>query len=481
MNIAQRFSVLISAPGAADPLLALWKRKQTFLNKHHVLVTVAKALIIGLVFFAICWKHLDPDFGWHLQAGNYIRAHGIPMHDVFTYSARDFPWIDHEWGSDVLVSLLYGWGGFGILSLLFAGLWTAALFVSERRASIIILLLATTALFTYTGVRPVAWTILGVAILIKLMTNAARRWWLVVPVMFAIWANLHGGFIFGFIILGYYMVRKRSLLLAMLLPLSILASFLNPYGPSLYTEIFRTLFDSTLHAQINEWRRFYVPSYAWAFVALWVIGFVLYRIKKPNNWFGIGPLLLASAMSATRNLPLFITAGVRDLQEFYMQFRRSLPQPLPMRLKALLGLGLALMISWVIGCYVTFFESMPSWQLGYPVQAVAYLRQHPCDGNLFNEYNYGGYLIWQLPSQPVYIDGRMPSWRDVSGQKYLDRYYKVIHSPGYQAQQFAQYNIRCVLLTKGSVNNPLMDRLTHDDWATVLETSNYALLVAPHN
>ena len=82
-----------------------------------------KIILVFIGFFLIAWVRIDPDFGWHLQAGNYIRAHGIPSHDIFTYTARNFHWIDHEWGNDVIVSLLYGVGGYNLLAVVFAGLW----------------------------------------------------------------------------------------------------------------------------------------------------------------------------------------------------------------------------------------------------------------------------------------------------------------------------------------------------------------------
>jgi len=43
----------------------------------------------------------------------------------------------------------------------------------------------------------------------------------------------------------------------------------------------------------------------------------------------------------------------------------------------------------------------------YPRQAVEYLREHPVAGPMFNEYGWGGYLIWKLgPEHKVFIDGR---------------------------------------------------------------------------
>jgi hypothetical protein len=47
----------------------------------------------------------------------------------------------------------------------------------------------------------------------------------------------------------------------------------------------------------------------------------------------------------------------------------------------------------------------------YPYKAVEYLKNNPIEGNMFNEYNWGGFLIWQYPDKKVFIDGRMPSWK----------------------------------------------------------------------
>jgi hypothetical protein len=48
----------------------------------------------------------------------------------------------------------------------------------------------------------------------------------------------------------------------------------------------------------------------------------------------------------------------------------------------------------------------------FPVRAVEYLHQHPVAGPMYNAYNYGGYLIWALPEQKVFIDGRGDLYED---------------------------------------------------------------------
>lgn len=73
--------------------------------------------LIFLLFLMICWHRVDPDFGWHLMTGRDILAHGIPQHDIFTYTAPDFQWINVEWLNDVLFAKLYDAGGYALLGV----------------------------------------------------------------------------------------------------------------------------------------------------------------------------------------------------------------------------------------------------------------------------------------------------------------------------------------------------------------------------
>ena len=117
---------------------------------------------------------------------------------------------------------------------------------------------------------------------------------------------------------------------------------------------------------------------------------------------------------------------------------------------------------------------------GYPGQAVEYIQKHGCQGgNIFNSYDFGGYLIWKLPTQKVYIDGRMPDWRDEAGQRYMDRYFKVYRDKEYQKSQFGQYNIRCALVQKTKDNKNLLSWLKEAGWQSVVDSGGSNLLIAP--
>src|SRR5437762_227920 len=87
-------------------------------------------LVIFFCSLLISLNNLDPDFGWHLKSGEYIIDHGIPTHDIFSYTAPDFPWINHEWLSDVATATLYRIGGFILVAIFFSILWALAFLVA---------------------------------------------------------------------------------------------------------------------------------------------------------------------------------------------------------------------------------------------------------------------------------------------------------------------------------------------------------------
>lgn len=440
---------------------------------------VLKITLVFIVFCLIALIRLDPDFGWHLQAGNYIRGHGIPSHDIFTYTARTFRWIDHEWGNDVIVSLLYGLGGYGLLAVVFGGVWTLALFMAGSRSRLLVLLLAVAAMTPYAGIRPIAWTVLFLALLLKVLPGSHRRLIWFLPILFVLWANLHAGFIVGLALIAYFAIRKRQKALVAILALSCLATFINPYGPRLYVEVARTTFDGSLHFEISEWSVLYIPAASAALICLWGAGFWLLRRKRLANWLDVGPIMLAATLSATRNMPLFVIATVKDLDNFYDDIKNKIPKELDRPRKIVLGLFVAVTIGWLTYVLGSTFIPWPQRNASYPVQAVAYLRSNPCQGHIFNDYDYGGYLIWQLPSQPVYIDGRMPSWRNSSGQKYLTIYNQVISNKTIRQRQFAKYDIQCVLLSRSSLNNKLLASLQKSGWKTAVQANGSELLIKP--
>jgi hypothetical protein len=454
--------------------IAIWK--QRIAHYPRIVAGIKIAALFGL-FWGFSMQTLDPDFGWHLAAGNYIRQHWVPAHDIYTYTARNYRWIDHEWGNDVLTSVVYQIGGYGLTAAVFAGAWTLSLCLFRQRIRFAVLLLATIAMLPYAGIRPTVWTVLCVALLLGLVSRATLRAKIAIPLLFLVWVNLHGGFIIGLALLVYFFLKYRRLSWLFVLLASILVSFINPYGPRLYVEVAHTLFDPALHTQITEWRSFYLRLSGWLFVGLWFVGFWLYDKNKLRNWVSVTPLLLLATMSASRNLPLFVVSSLRDIDRYYSYFK--LPKRLDEPSKLLIAV-FALFIATVAGYYL--YGSYFPWTsryATYPVPEVAYLQSHSCPGNLFNDYTYGGYLIWKLPGTPVFIDGRMPTWHDPSGESYIDRYEAILKKSATQKTAFTHYHIRCALLAQSTTDRRLQTSLKKQGWSTASTGNGAVLLLAP--
>jgi len=450
---------------------------KNFYVNHPGIVLFARTIIIFSLFFLVCWFRLDSDFGWHLKAGDYIRAHGIPTHDLYTYTASNFRWINHEWGNDVLLSLLYQTGGYLLSAVFFAGLWTLVMFLAGRQVKPLILFAGAIALLPYMGIRPTVWSVLGLVLLMKIVNSQKTRIKFFIPLLFVVWANLHGGFVIGLIYLAYLTITRRSKTWLLILLASILATFINVYGPGLYEEIARTMLDRSLRGQVAEWQPFFILAASWPYIMTWIIGFWLFDKSKLHNWWRFDVALFVAAFSSSRNVPLFVVASLPITENYLLKSKSLIPKNLDLSRQIVLSLfiliGLGSLVYGLKNSYLPFAYR----EDGYPVKAVAYLRDNPCLGNLYNDYNFGGYLIWKLPEVPVYIDGRMPSWRDPGGIKYMDTYLKIPKNQAVREAEFKRYNIRCALVMNSGENRRLIIDLQKNGWQRITRANGALLLI----
>ena len=433
---------------------------------------IAMALVVFLMFFLTSWGRLDPDFGWHLITGRYILAHGIPYHDVYTYTARGYKWVDHEWGNDVIQALIYKAGGYLLSALLFAAIWTVGILVIGWKTRPWLPIIAAFGVQPYAGIRPIAWTFLFLAIVFKIARSNDRRWRYILPILFLFWANLHAGFVAGLAVLLYFSIMGLDLGLGIVLLASIAVTFINPYGYRLYLEIAHTIFDPAIHSQIIEWARFLIPPQTWPYVVLWAVGFIFYARNNLRRWIEPGPILFATALAASRNFPLFIVATQKETSDNIGKLIPKVPRP-NKAAKFVLSLALILAITTLSYSVYTEYYHTNNRLYDYPTKAVAYLKKNRdvCPGNLFNDYTYGGYLIWKLPEYPVFIDGRMVTWTP-----YMNMYLRIIEHPQTYRKTFKLYDINCALLSDKREYN-MINVLEKNKWKPIIVNNESTLLI----
>ena len=220
-------------------------------------------LLFGSVAFLLgCHDLQDNDVWWHLRAGEWILQNGrVPDRDPFSFPSRDRPWVDHSWLFQIVLLLIYRGGGVPGIILLAAALAAAAVLVAlsgrPRGAPLVVVLLGWLPALLLAAdrfaVRPETVSLLFLAaylaIIVRLDERPRLAWLL--PFLQLLWVNTHGLFVFGPIVLGFWLVDRAGRLLWQRLQgrpsltpgqarwgshvggasaAVVLACFLNPYG-----------------------------------------------------------------------------------------------------------------------------------------------------------------------------------------------------------------------------------------------------------
>jgi len=430
--------------------------------------------IIFILFFIKSFFSLDPDFGWHISSGQYILEHGVPRHDIYSYTMPTFSWIHHEWLADLANYLVYHYlGGYFALSVIYAAMWTAAIGLLARftKHRLLVLFVATL-LLPFAGVRAITWTALLSSVLIVLCHTKRTKLIYFTPLLMLLWANVHGSFVIGILYLLWRLALKPRWDNALLLVVSVVVTFITPYGAGMYAEVVRTATDVTLHTNISEWRPLQ-PGIGVGIVAgMWMAVCILTSTAAFwRRFMRFETVLLVMSFSSSRHTVLFLLFALPTL------LRGVDALPLPVKTIPVKRLAVGLVGLLVITCglfvYTTFMHSSLDREATYPSAIAASLRITPCAGNVFAHYNYGGYLIWKVPGEKLFIDGRMPSWSEPERNVMAD-YIRITKDSSYREKEFAHFNIRCVVWNR---SDTFAKTLHQEGWSVAESEKNGTVLL----
>ncbi|MCL4353722.1 hypothetical protein M1615_04675 [Patescibacteria group bacterium] len=442
--------------------------------------------IAFVLFFAKAAFLLDPDFGWSLEMGRLISLHGIPKTDPFSYTMPSYPYVDHEWLADLAIAKLYpafGMVGLSVISALFLVL---ALVFSVSRAGfagrkfgLIPTLLAVLILFPFAffRVQVVTWFFFSLLIFIILDEKHFMRFRFFIPGLFLLWANLHGGFAAGIAALLIVVLsrawNKHRLSIgdfAVFLA-SLAATLINPYGLRLWWEVWMLMSDSSIHWTISEWMPslFFLNPAFWIFAVLSLIAVFRYMKKFKAPELALYFMFLVFSLSSLKQIPLWIIIALpMTISCFFWFYREVLAIQYggTRFLKAYRVLFLIIAVFVIIQRAAGFIGSgIFKAGLTYPRGAVLFLRNQPKPLRIFSTYGWGGYLIWKLPGDKLFIDGRMPDWRRNAPVKNesnnaMKEYEKIESGKESFAAAVKKYHIDTVLLPRQNKHQPFRKGLT---------------------
>ena len=452
----------------------------------------AKTLLLGSVLVVTLSLFIsgeqDPDFWWHIRIGRWMLDNSrLPSTDIFTFTVPTHVWTDHEYLTEILMWLVYNATGvtglaigFGLLT--WAGFW-----------------------LMYRQVRRQPWVIIGLGLalgaiagspiwgpraqMITFFLSCLELYWLqgylsgrsrsiqLFPLVMVLWANLHGGWVIGFVWLGVALVaelvgwawnrenpahRAHVRFLAIITAFSVVAVAATPHGFSLYPYPFETQGSVAQQRLIVEW---FSPDFHQVFlrpfeamVFLVIIGFGL---KRPAlHEFLLTLVALGLALQSVRNVALFVAVATPVMVNSYSAYWKDLsaargwrPVLPPRRIFAVITAVVLAIITIATAARIVDNIS-PSKQASldassYPIGAADWLAAHPDVGTrMYNQYGWGGYLanrFYPDPKRRVFIFGEAA----LMGDPLLDQYEDVQTLRPDWEQVLDRYRVDYVLYNRG--------------------------------
>ncbi len=445
------------------------------------------AIVLGtLILFK---PPIDPDFGWHYQYGRYFLQTGSLLREnTFSYTLPAYVWVNSYWLAQLILVLLFDYtsavGMSLVLSLVVSCVVVSALLKSKAvvgkkelfafftTAVLVFLTFSLSAL----SVRPLAFsTVFLITVAFILLNCQKRNHFLVLPILFLVWANVHADFTLGLFVYGLYVAglgiksiraKRRDLDLLFhccVFAASACATLVTPWGISLYTTIITEILSSGTSANIVEFAPFNSPHWETLtltalVLALSVVGVLNYKKDLPL-WYIVALLFfLVLALKSVYFVRVQVALGMFLIFWFLSDFTADIKSLLgehKQKKVAYILYGFLFLLTGVVFVSFVNFAAMANEQKawaqkkGYPYGAVMYLEQNSLPGNMFNSYGWGGYLINVFQgSKKTFIDGRMPSWKQDGWIPFAD-YMKIQYFPEENYELFEQlrkqYDIAYVL------------------------------------
>ncbi|MBI3517117.1 MAG: hypothetical protein HY060_24050 [Proteobacteria bacterium] len=428
----------------------------------------------------------DPDPYAHIATGRWILAHyAIPHSDPFSHSVPGRAWVAHEWLAEVATAWLYdhvGWSGLVFATAILFAAALAMLVAALRRYieapwAIVAGIAAWGLCLPHLLARPHLFAlpllVLWVAGLVA--ARAAERApspWLAAAMV--LWANLHGSYMFGLglaaLIAGEAVFEAADWRTALARAarwggfgaLALLAAAATPHGFAGLALPFELMGMETGLSRVKEWQspdfQQTQPLELWLMLVL--LAALLLGLRVPVTRIAMVLVLLHMALAHQRHgeilglvAPLLVAPAlapqIRDLVATSEVMRRA--RALGSRLGPTAGRITGLSLAFVAAVAATALRHPSPQTIGRytPAAAVAAARAHGVAGPVLNDYNFGGYLIFE--GIAPFIDGRF----DMYGDAFLAREGKLAELPAL----LADYRIGWTLVGATSQRAVLMDHL----------------------
>lgn len=428
----------------AGNLRHIRKAVETVTSGEEGLRRVALVALLYLIASVQALSPLDdPDMWWRFRTGQWIVEHrSVPMQDYFSSFAMGKPWIEYSWLADLLIYAAYALFDLPGVVYFIVAMALVVTFLAHRLvrssglplvAEIAVVAAAVAAMKPLMTPRPWLFTIVLFAIELLIIDRVRRSgksqllWFL--PPLFFLWANLHIQFVYGLAVVGLllaeavlvalfrrYAVRIEAPALSMRhLLLVFLAcggvTFLTPYHYVLYKQILEYIDQTSVFLNISELHpMFFRSADSWLVLMLTLATAFLLGSRRgwlpfPTLMFLAGTFLAFRARRDAWFLGLTAIWVIGDCSRILWP-GRSFVFTKTQIAASTVAVGVTLfLLSYARGMSTSTLRAIVEEK--FPVRAANFVNASRFPGPLFNDYDWGGFLLWSLQRLPVAIDGRL--------------------------------------------------------------------------
>lgn len=446
---------------------------------------------------------MTQDLGRHLKMGEIITTcHCVPRTNLFSFTAPNFPFIDHHWFSEVVFYWLDKIGGLSLLTVFKIITITLSFgisfYLAYRKAGMkVASILGVFFVFIlserfYTRPELISFLCLSLFLwMIDEFKSQKNIWYLfVLPFVELLWVNSHIYFPVGvgllFLLLIEQFIQKSDQWkgVGIIFFASLAVTLINPYGiaGAIYP---LHIFDNYGYTIVENQSVFFLNTVFFnphilvfeTVATLFVIG-VFIRIKKLDFfWTAASMLAMISAFMMIRNFSLFVLVAFPYTAQLLWEFFKGKNISFR-RIGSTVG---AIAAVFIVGFVMYQRFSLPGQWFSYTPgaeQAAAFFQKAGLKGPIFNNFDIGSYLIYRLyPQEHVFVDGR-PEAYSVS---FFDTYKKMQEDPAYFKQMARKFDLNTIVFAYTDITpwaQAFLGSIIHDPgWVPVYLDNTMIMLV----
>ena len=452
----------------------------------------------------------DGDLAAHVRMGRHIVSqHEIPDHSLASYTTAADQLVAPAWLSEVIFAALYGLGGLPLIAVttgIIVGLTHTLVATFLRNRSVDPRLALGTALASllvaaiHWLARPHMFSILGALLTLFLLESRGRNRIAAVFLLFSLWANLHGGWLYGLLMAAAYVAgdlietrrgdrgewMSRAKDDAAALGAALAGTLCNPYFLSLHREVARAVTSDSLAAFIDEYQppAFTEPESLPFFLVVAAGAVLLLKGRRlpPAPWAIVIAMSTVFGFSASRNIALFAVTGLPLLAlhlartgtysgDRFRYFGSIARVDASARAGAWAVIAAGLLLALGLNRGKAAGQSLIADRFDpevFPVAAVERAKAAGVQGRIFHPWVWGGYLMHAWPGSSIHVDPLEFSQQTIDSHTVIEDVRR-----GWRGE-LARWKIDVVLVEPGS---PVDDSLASDPgWTSWYRDSTAVVL-----